>query len=83
LGEKCLSIKFEKVIKIGNKKKKKPVQVLQLDLGLYNTRMAKRDCNSQGWDGPDGEEKGRKEGKGSGDEVKLTAETPPPTIAYL
>jgi hypothetical protein len=26
---------------------------------------------------------GRKEGKGRGDEVKLTAETPPPTIAYL
>jgi hypothetical protein len=45
--------------------------------------MAKRDCNSQDWDGPDGEEKGRKEGKGRGDEVKLTAETPPPTITYL
>jgi hypothetical protein len=47
--------------------------------------MAKRDCNSQGWDGPDGEEKGRKEGKGvgGGEEVKLTAETPPPTITYL
>jgi hypothetical protein len=45
--------------------------------------MAKRDCNSQGWDEPDGEEEGRKERKGRGDAVKLTAETPPPTITYL
>ncbi len=66
-GEKCLSIKFEKVIKIGNKKKKKnTVQVLHLDLDLYTHGWRREIATVKVGMDQMAKEKARKEGKGGG-----------------